>query len=455
MNDLVQDSIALYDSLGKAETVLTLFLAAAITSFYNKRLPKGFIFFLFAVILPFFGVLSSKDLMDCLINKVTTSLLCLYLVILGAIETGCIQKILEFLYKISKGRSLRFYLALTAFSSFFPSKRIEKQIMQFLRHQKSLTLQTTHILLPILIVLASSLTLLGSITNLVSDYIVCEFLKGQHWGLFSHGMVSLSLFAISFVFFFSVVKMQKIKGTLLKLKLTLSIRSKEGEILYKTSSVEFSNSTSTFKEQVEAHRDPFLHTEIRSFSPFVKKATMFIFVSMIILSCLGIRLFCLAPAAFIILFFLGSFEKKGILQRLPWDVFLLVIAAFLFSLASIETRLPYFAAEKLSILRTPISQMTFFLFTSAILSLCIPSVLIMSLLVPIAFVMSAKQSSAYTQHLITTVTLGSFFLFPKKSLISFDKLENSQPEQIELLKIQALWILIVYAVFVIHTLAIT
>ena len=84
-----------------------------------------------------FGVLPSKLLMSSLVNKVTFSLLCLYLVILGALRTGCIENILESIFKASKGKSLKFYLGLTAFASFFPSRRIQKELSGFLRKKNA------------------------------------------------------------------------------------------------------------------------------------------------------------------------------------------------------------------------------------------------------------------------------------------------------------------------------
>ena len=91
-------SFPLTDILGKAEMVFVLFIGAALSSFYKKKNSPGLIFFTFACICFFCGILPSKTLMHSLVNTVTFSLLCLYLVVIAALQTGCIQSILDFLF---------------------------------------------------------------------------------------------------------------------------------------------------------------------------------------------------------------------------------------------------------------------------------------------------------------------------------------------------------------------
>jgi len=401
-----------------------------------------------------FGVLPSKLLMSSLVNKVTFSLLCLYLVILGALRTGCIENILESIFKASKGKSLKFYLGLTAFASFFPSRRIQKELSGFLRKKNAVADNSTHLIFPIFFVLASSLTLMGSVTNLVSDHITEEMLGCKHRGFFTYGPISFSLFFASFLFFFYVIKLQQRQGLIARFAARLH-QNKQKKTVYplmeKSSISEIgdnlhfgmpSKSSAPTEEGLEGCSS---RVPLR-----VRVGTMIVFLSMLGLTALGVPLIYVTPASAVILFFLGAFEKKGVFTKLPWDVFLLVIASFLFCHAFIETNLHLFIAYKLNFLQGLHSQVTFFLFTSALLSLCMPSVMVVSFLLPVAVCLVQSPSSPFIQLIAAAVTLGSFFLFPKKSIVSLNKSDHSLEDHSSLIKLQLQWICIVYLVFIVH-----
>ena len=402
----------------------------------------------------FFGILPSKLLMSSLVNKVTISLVCLYLVILAALYRGCIEDVLEVIFKLSRGKSLRFYLGLTAFASFFPSKRIQKELSGFLRKKNAVADDSTHILFPLFFVLASSLTLMGSVTNLLSNHITGEILGCVKRGFFTYGPISFSLFLTSFFFFFYVVKMQARQGLIALFIERLPYNKKEPTLvpLLERSSISDNRDGDVLplSSKKNFRNDDDMQGDSPRGSVKVRVGTMIVFLSMIGFIAFGFPLICVTPTCGALLFFLGAFEKKGIFRKLPWDVFLLVIAGFIFCHAFIETKLHLFLAYKLAFLSGVYSQMTFFLFASALLSLWIPSIMVVSFLLPIAVCLVPNSSGSFQQLLIAAVTIGSFFLFPKKSIVSFDKRDHSEQEQVNFIKLQLQWICIVYLVFVIH-----
>ena len=448
-------SFPMADVLGKAETVFILFISACLACFYKKKIRPGLIFFTFACSLGLFGIIPSKLLMSSLVNKVTLSLVCLYLVILAALHTGCIENVLEGIFKASKGKSLKFYLGLTAFASFFPSKRIQKELAGFLRKKNAVADDSTHFLFPIFFVLASSLTLMGSVTNLVSDHITGEILTAKHRGFFAYGSISLSLFFASFLFFFYVVKIQARQGLIARFVARLPYNKKQREAApsMERSSISevgdiFSSAptSGSFARKEEGEGGSNSRQPLRG-----RVGTMIIFLSMLGLTAFGLPLIYVTPVCAGLLFFLGAFEKKEVFNNLPWDVFLLVVAGFLFCHAFIETKLHLLIAYRLAFLREVLSQVTFFLFASALLSLCIPSVMVVSFLLPIAVCLVSSHPDSFMQLLVGAVTIGSFFIFPKKSIVSFDRREHSLQQHTNLIKLQMQWICIVYLVFAIHT----
>ncbi|MCX6990676.1 MAG: SLC13 family permease [Chlamydiae bacterium] len=447
-------SFPMADILGKAESVFVLFVSACLSCFYKKKISPGLVFFTFACSMGLFGILPSKLLMSSLVNKVTFSLVCLYLVILAALHTGCIENILESIFKASKGKSLKFYIGLTAFASFFPSKRIQKELSGFLRKKNAVADNATHFLFPIFFVLASSLTLMGSVTNLVSDHITGEILGAKHRGFFTYGPISFSLFFASFLFFFYVIKMQARQGLIARFVARLPYNKKERDVsplMERSSITEIGdNFSSSASSRSFAHKHHGIEGYPFKFPLRVRLGTMIIFLSMLGLTAFGLPLICVTPTCAVLLFFLGAFEKKAVFAKLPWDVFLLVIASFLFCHAFIETKLHLLIAYKLDFLQGMLPQVTFFLFASALLSLCIPSVMVVSFLLPIAICLVPSNSTSFMQLIIAAVTLGSFFLFPKKSIVSFDKRDHSLKQHATLIKLQLQWICIVYLVFIVH-----
>ncbi len=440
-------SFPLTEILGKAEMVLTLFITASLASIYKKKVSPGFIFFAFACLNCFWGILPSKLLMHSLVNEVTFALVCLYLVIMAALQAGCIHDILEALFRICKGKSLKFYLALTALASFFPSKRIQKEMISFLKKKNVSTDSSMNFLFPILFVLASSLTLMGSVTNLVSDHVCGEIMRGRHWGFFTYGPVSFSLFFVSFLFFFYVIRKQR-RGWIAQLAsgLTSSANDrKEQNVMERSSALAVpvmgSGSGGSEKQQqkLQAPRSK------------TKWIALIAFCFLLVLSLAGVPLIYISPFCAGMLFLFGAFDKKGQMSKLPWDIFLLVVAGFIFCHSMIETKLHLIIGQKLSFLHGQTMLVTFFLFASALLSLVVPSIIAVSFLLPIAISLAAGYDSSFIQLLSAAVTLGSFFLFPKKSIVSFDKREDYLEHHYALIKLQGLWIGIVYFVFILHT----
>lgn len=455
MTDAVSFPIA--DVLGKAEMVFILFVAAVIASFYKKKPSPGLIFFTFACISCFCGLLPSKILMYSLVNKVTLSLVCLYLVIVAALQTGCIQDILGFLFKTCRGNTLRFYLSLTAIASFFPSKRIQKEMISFLRKKDLSSEIPFHFLFPVLFVLASSLTLMGSVTNLVSDHICGEILGGKHWGFFSYGPVAFSLFFVCFLFFFYVVKKQT--KTMFEKSLAAPLpfpkENSSEKILMESHALSSSIYPLEGGRLKQAKDLESRSSSTKNITKTTRVGTTVVFCFLVCLTLVGVPLIVTSPISVAVLFFLGAFEKKEQASKLPWDIFLLVVASFIFCHAIIETKLYFFIAQKLQFLHGKFSVLTFFLFSSALLSLFIPCAMVVSFLLPIAITFGKSCEPAFMQLLVAAITLGSFFLFPKKSIISFQKKVNGSQEQLFLLKLQCMWIGIVYFVFIAHSFFIT
>ncbi len=447
-------SFPMADVLGKAESVFVLFVGACLACFYKKKISPGLVFFTFACSMGLFGILPSKLLMSSLVNKVTFSLVCLYLVILAALHTGCIENVLESIFKASRGKSLKFYLGLTAFASFFPSKRIQKELSGFLRKKNAVANNSTHFIFPIFFVLASSLTLMGSVTNLVSDHITGEMLGCKHRGFFTYGPISFSLFFASFLFFFYVIKTQQRQGLIARFVARLHHNKQERTVpfLMEKSSISGigDNLSSGVTLKNSARREEGLAGFPSGVPVRLRVGTMIVFLSMLGLTAFGVPLIYVTPSCAVLLFFLGAFEKKGVFTKLPWDVFLLVVASFLFCHAFIETNLHLFIAHKLNFLGGILSQVTFFLFTSALLSLCMPSVMVVSFLLPIAVCLVKSPTSSFIQLIIAAVTLGSFFLFPKKSIVSLNKTYHSLQDEDSPVKLQLQWICIVYLVFIVH-----
>lgn len=444
-------SFPITEILGKAEMVLSLFFSASFASFYKKKSSPGFIFFSFACMNCFLGILPSKLLMHSLLNEVTFSLVCLYLVVAAALQAGCIHDLLETMFRVFKGKSLKFYLALTALASFFPSKRVQKEMISFLKKKNVSADSSMNFLFPILFVLASSLTLMGCVTNLVADHICGEIMHGRHWGFFTYGPVSLSLFFVSFLFFFYVMRKQR-RGWIAQVASGLSPipgEHKEPHLMER-SAVE-SKIETAHPLQGRALKNEEDAAKKRTRKSQTKIVTLLAFSLLLVLSLAGVPLVYTAPICAGILFLLGGFDRKGHASKLPWDIFLLVVAGFIFSHSMIETKLHLLIGQKLSFLQGEMALVTFFLFTSAVLSLMIPSIIAVSFLLPIAISLSASYDSSFIQLVGAAVTLGSFFLFPKKSIVSFEKRENYLDHHNALLKLQVLWISIVYFVFALHT----
>jgi len=319
-------------------------------------------------------------------------------------------------------------------------------MISFLRKKDLSSEIPFHFLFPILFVLASSLTLMGSVTNLVSDHICGEILVGKHFGFFAYGPVAFSLFFVCFLFFFYAVKKQT--KTMFEKSLAAPLPSrKEGSIMerYALSPSAVLSESGKYTEEVETRLRKQESTPKR-----VKIGTIIIFCLLLSLTLVGVPLIITSPVSVCLLFFLGAFDKKEQVSKLPWDIFLLVVASFIFCHAMIETHLHLFIAGKLQFLHSQIGVITFFLFSAGLLSLFIPCSMVVSFLLPIAVTFGRMYEPSFMQLLIAAVTLGSFFLFPKKSIISFQKKTSLSEEQILLLKIQCMWIGVVYLVFVAH-----
>lgn len=430
--------------------VLLLFASACFFCFFRKKAPPGIVFFTFASVLCLLGVVPSKWLFYSFCNTVTISLLCLYFVMLVALQSGVIGDILDVIFRFSKGRSIKFYLLLTAFASFFPSRRMEREILGFLKKRNAETKGSTHVLFPVLFVLASSLTMLGSATNMVSDYISSKILHGTHWGFFTYGPLSLSLFIVSFVFFFSLIHLQARKGLLVRFAAG-GPAPNLNEMTFETTqrSSAMPSSDIAFQVNSNAIDKPIKQPQTVK----MKKALVLsVLLLLILLSLCGLHLICVSPLCAFLLFFVKGSSPRATLKRLPWDLLLLVVSAFLFCHGFVLTGSFNLTTNLLKHLHGNISAMTFFLFTAGLLSLAMPSIMVVAFMLPIFLGASTFSPSPVSQHLLNIITIGSFFLFPRRSLVYFDKTRDQSEEKLTLLKIQGVWILVIYLVLYLHTL---
>jgi hypothetical protein len=173
-------------------------------------------------------------------------------------------------------------------------------------------------------------------------------------------------------------------------------------------------------------------------------------IAMAILSLFGLQLICISPLCAVALLFVKGVSSKSIIKRLPWDLLLLIVSAFIFTHGFVQTDAFHILKKMLSHIHGSLGAMTFFLFTSGLLSLFMPSIMVVAVLLPLAISpLSAFSSSLY---LLNIITVGSFFLFPRRSLVCFDKTKDSVQEKLTLMKIQGVWVLVVYLVFCVHTL---
>lgn len=428
--------------------VFFLLSGACITSLWKRKTPPGIIFFTFASMLCLLGIVSSQLLFYSFVNTVTISLLCLYFVMLIALQTGVVADILEVIYRFSRGRSLRFYLLLTAFASFFPSRRMEREILGFLKRKKAEASQSMHLLFPVLFVLASSLTLLGSATNMVSDHISAKILHGSRWGFFTYGPISISLFVISFGFFFALMRLESQKGALLALATSPSVVNSSVAMKDSMSRIDVSYNESA--QSIPLKGNAIRKSKGSEASHPSKMAIKIVLAAMAVLSLFGLQLICISPLCAVALLFVKGVSSKSIIKRLPWDLLLLIVSAFIFTHGFVQTDAFHILKKMLSHIHGSLGAMTFFLFTSGLLSLFMPSIMVVAVLLPLAISpLSAFSSSLY---LLNIITVGSFFIFPRRSLVCFDKTKDSAQEKLTLMKIQGVWVLVVYLVFCVHTL---
>jgi di/tricarboxylate transporter len=439
------------DFSGKAEWTLILFACSVVFSWYSKKTPLGLIYFIFSASLCVCGILSSKILMYSLVNKVTVSLFSLYLVIGVALKEGVVQKILYWMFTFCRGRTVRFYLALAAFASFFPSRRIQKEILSFLKINNAKVDQTTHFLFPILFVLASSLTLMGSLTSLLTSHINCVIFQEIDWGFFTYGPIALTLFIVCFAFFFFIINMQKKQGVFAHFHTKHHVQGnldiRELHVVQKMTSylaVDQVRNANISSSRLRIRKNSF------ATSPWQKKIIMTIFCLMMLCFAAGIHIFTVAPVCLSLFILTRCIKISESVEALPWDVFLLIVASLLFSHAFIQTGVHEWVAFRLDFLENDLSLITFFLFATAVMSFVMPSAIVCSFMLPIAYALCKKNNPALWQLLNAAVTLGSFFLFPKKNVISFDNETSNQDQHVELLKIQLLWIVVIYTVFIFH-----
>jgi di/tricarboxylate transporter len=370
----------------------------------------------------------------------------------AALKEGVVQKILHWMFTLSRGKTVRFYLALAAFASFFPSRRIQKELLSFLKINHAKVDQTTHFLFPVLFVLASSLTLMGSLTSLLTNHINCEIFQEVDWGFFTYGPISLTLFAVCFAFFFFIINLQKRQGVFAHFHARqhahCHLDKEKTDVLHKTTAYPFADHA---RNVHISGVKPRMRKGSFGISSWQKNFIMTIFCLMILCFAAGIHIFIVAPACLTLLTLTRCVKIAESVEALPWDVFLLVVSSLLFSYAFIQTGVHEWVAFRLDFLHSDLSLVTFFLFASALMSFIMPSTIACSFILPIAHAVCKRNNLALWQLVTAAVTLGSFFLFPKKNVISFDNETSNQDQHIELLKIQLLWILVVYTVFIFHT----
>ena len=427
----------------KSLCVIFSLALALLISRKTKRKSKGAIFFLAAITLSLFGIISSKDIFFSLVNKASFSLFCFYVVFAAILSTRALEILMEGIFTLVGQRPLKLYLLFTALASFIPSKKVQKIMLAFLKAKKGEQKKELHAFFPVLFVLASSLTLMGSVTNIVSDYIYSDILKGSRWMFFTYGPLSFSLFFTSFAFFFAVRKLHKVQGRLLFSSPlpTMSSSLPEGALtLQKTLRPALQTSGSVIEGQ--------------SFSSFFKKGkkrvVIVVFLSLVASTSMGLQLAITAPIAAMALGVFGALRRVEFAKEIPWDLFLLVAAACIYSQAFIACGGQTAALALSKVLSSKFQLLTFFLFSSALISLFLPPLITIAFLLPLGVGGSQEYSLGFQQHLVAAITLGSFFLFPKRSLVVLDRMSLSSDEKLHLIALQAVWIALIFLVFLFH-----
>jgi len=437
----------------KPISVSLLFLLSSYLSYSSRRYKPGEIFFSFSLIGALVGVISSEILFYSIINRATVTLFSLYVFLTASIKAGVISYLMSVMQKMFRGKPSMFYLFSTVLASFFPFQRQVDVLIKHLKHRISLYKTAMYPVFPALFAAASSLTIVGSIANLLADHLCNVVFEGTHWGFFSNGPISLTLFFICFFFFWIGIKAQKNQeGILVFAGLSQDPLHFDPEIDHhhkvdrKTLDV-----FQAFDENIplEPSYPKHSYDNDKQNTGFVKKWMVFNFLLFLFLSIIGISVFYSAPICGILSLIPKSLSIKEDFKCFPLDTFLLLSASLIFSYLFLHSGLAELLSKRLVFLEGKISVVTFFLFLSSVLSMFIPSLIAVAVLVTLINFLPICHDPSFLQVVAAAITFGSFLILNSRAHVR--RASHSEfMEDSAKTRVRASWTLSVYLAFVAH-----
>ena len=346
-----------------------------------------------------------------------------------------------------------FYLFSAVLASFFPFQRQVDVLIKHLKHRISLYKTAMYPVFPALFAAASSLTIVGSIANLLADHLCNVVFEGAHWGFFSNGPISLTLFFICFFFFWIGIKAQKNQQGI------LAFAGLSQDPLHLDPVIEHYHRVDrkaldvfqAFDENIplEPSYPKTAHDVEKQSTDFVKKWMVFIFLLFLLLSIVGISVFYSAPICGLLSLIPRSLSIKEDFKYFPLDTFLLLSASLIFSYLFLQSGLAELLAKRLGFLEGKISVITFFLFVSSVLSMFIPSLIVVGFLVTLINFLPICLDPSFLQVVAAAITFGSFLILNSRAHVRRGS-HSEFMEDAAKTRIRASWTLSVYLAFVVH-----
>ncbi len=427
--------------------VMMLFVFASAVTYFKKRFSPGAVFLSFALVGAFLGIIPSKYIMSSFINRVTVLLFCYYFLMQHMLETGYIELYLSFLQKLCRNRLQIFYLASSFLASFFPFHQVKESVLYFFKqpiHMK----RSHNSFLSYLVFATSSLTLIGSKSNMTADYICNSIFAKESWGFFSKGFISLYLFLLCFCFWTALTR-QKI-----------SFKSYSLLGVLKNPFIVLSRPTVPYKIEKTSHeiydRNRELEIHIKENpryenSLFKKRGGIFLLLFLILVLC-GLAFHIAAIFGFLALFISKDFRSHFDLKKFPLDSFFMLIASLLFAFLAKESGLAKLLAGHLTFFTSKAALVSFFLLTSAFLSMYIDSLMVVSIMLSISAYLPACQKKSFMQLVAAAVTFSSYFFLATQAEANVHKQVFAGDDYLGN-KVSTAWAVAIFLVFFFYTIS--
>jgi hypothetical protein len=373
------------------------------------------------------------------------TLLSLYFLNAASMKIGVISYFLARIQMLCRSNPMLFYFFSVALASFFPFQRQVDAITRHIKLSFRLPKTAPNPIFPSLFGATASLTIAGSIANLQSDHICNTIFKGEHWGFFSLGPISIPLFCVCFFSLWFEFRSQKNNDGLsdsVKPVLMPNQSSQLNSSLYRIDRQAFKGGSVSLPSSSMA-----LVGHVKKKESWASTWMALIFLLFILLSIVRVKVFYSAPLCGVLMLPLKGICLKKVARYFPIDTFLLLISSFLFAYLFLDSGFAQLVAKYLTCLNSKISIVTFFLFLSAVVSSYIPSLMVVSLLMVVVNFLPSCCDPSFLQVVAASVTCGSFLILKSnaKRGLRYEFLDG--PAKI---KIFILCPLLVYFVFVIH-----